>query len=127
MTTTHPRLKNSLLTGTGNQTKANGHVRRYNLWKMGYKSGENQIFTAFPPRSLLSLHENKGQKELTFLSSIVGGWIWGCQHIWELRGWYPVKDVVMEKGAFICIKIPLKILTDTKIMNVLGVTPSRSQ
>ena len=33
----------------------------------------------------------------------------------------------MEKGAFICRKIPLKILTDTKAMNVLGVTPSRSQ
>ena len=70
--------------------------------------------------------ENKGQKELSLVDSKVGGWILGCQHIWEWRGWYPGKEVVMEKGAFIWIKIPLKILTDTKTMNVLGVTPNRS-
>ena len=28
--------------------------------KDGIQSGENQIFTTFPPRSLPSLHENKG-------------------------------------------------------------------
>lgn len=33
----------------------------------------------------------------------------------------------MEKGAHFCINIHLKFLADTKIMNELSVTSSRSQ
>lgn len=42
-------------------------------------------------------------------------------------GGYPGKEVVMEKGAHFCINIHLKFLADTKIMNELSVTSSRSQ
>lgn len=40
---------------------------------------------------------------------------------------YAGKEVAMEKRAHTCIKIPLKFLGDTKIMNVRGKTPRSDQ
>lgn len=53
------------------------------------------------------------------MDSKAGGWFWAASTSGNEGGDTPERGGSYEWGAFIWIKIPLKILTDTKTINVL--------